>query len=71
MIFALLVLIVVAIAFHEVGLAAIPILAMTIVALVGILAFIGMITGNEASGEIFLWCAAIVGGYFAILWAMS
>ncbi|WP_187968868.1 hypothetical protein [Aquibium microcysteis] len=71
MIYALIALVPVGIAFHEAGLAALFIIPMTLAMLVGIAAFFAMFAGVEGSAELFFWCAAIVGGGFAIVYAIE
>lgn len=67
MIFALILLVVVIIAFGEIGLAALIVLPMTAVVVAGLFSFFAMLGGVEGAGKIFLWCAAITGVFFGAL----
>lgn len=67
MIFALILLVVVVIAFGEIGLAALVVLPMTVVVVAGLFSFFAMLGGVEGAGEVFLWCAVITAAFFGAL----
>lgn len=67
MIFAIIVLLFVFIAFAEIGLAALVVLPMTVVMVAGLFSFFAVLGGVEGAGEIFLWCAVITGAFFGAL----
>jgi len=61
----------VAIAFGEMGLAALFVLPMTLALLTSIVTFFAMLAGVEGSAVIFLWSAAITAGGFLIMWGIG
>lgn len=67
MIFVLLVLVFVLIAFSEIGFAALVVLPMTAVMVTGLFSFFAMLGGVDGAGEVFLWCAVITGAFFGAL----
>lgn len=67
MIFALILLVVVLIAFATIGPYALLVIPLTGVVLTGLFAFIAMLAGAEGAGEIFLWCAGITIAVFAVV----
>lgn len=67
MIFTIIMLVVILIAFTEIGLAALVVLPMTVVMVTGLFSFFAMLGGVEGAGEIFLWCALITGAFFGAL----
>lgn len=71
MIFLLILLVVVLIAFSEIGLAALIVLPLTAVCVAGLFSFFAMLGGVEGAGEIFAWCALIMGAFFGVLYLME
>lgn len=71
MIFGLFILLVVLIAFAEIGLAALIVLPMTAVVLTGFFSFFAMLGGVEGAGEVFVWCATISAAFFGVLYLVD
>lgn len=65
------ILLVVMIGFSTIGPAALLVLPATGALLVGLIAFAGMLMGAPGSGELFVICAAIVGGAICLAWLIG
>lgn len=68
MIFALLVLVFILIAFSEIGLAALIVIPVTVAMVAGLFSFFAMLGGVEGAGGIFLWCVVITGAFFGTMY---
>lgn len=71
MIFLLILLVVVLIAFSEIGVAALIVLPLTAVAVAGLFSFFTMLGGVEGAGEVFAWCALIMGAFFGVVFLIE